>query len=401
MTSILIANTPSKKLILTTREAESDRRVKSLIGYHSENDIKLQDHNVITAIFASILTHETIYIKPITVGYLLDTIGFSDTLKLFENKILKVCFGLDEFSLRLDDKILSLDFMRTPISKMEGFEQKITKSKIIKPSEFNKLLQFIDNSSIESNTEISKIIRSELITDITLPAFGFNSESIENINPVDRYHLLRVSDVAQGLVLQNKLGINSIYQDGFSKKYINTKLGAYSSILGNDSIQTFSNIMNSKGLPDIYKLYSKGVVTLDHILECRNTYNGGIFRKWFASEDYDESKVIRALINKPNKDKHSTKFIRFLYPTIAGLINPALGFGAALADSFLVGRILDGWSPSLFLDNVLKSNIDNKVKVFERKVQRDQFIKRFGSIGWNDPCPCQSGKKYKKCHGAK
>jgi preprotein translocase subunit SecA len=23
----------------------------------------------------------------------------------------------------------------------------------------------------------------------------------------------------------------------------------------------------------------------------------------------------------------------------------------------------------------------------------------FGKIGRNDPCPCKSGKKYKKCHG--
>ena len=30
-----------------------------------------------------------------------------------------------------------------------------------------------------------------------------------------------------------------------------------------------------------------------------------------------------------------------------------------------------------------------------------QQVKREGSkIGRNDPCPCGSGKKFKKCHGA-
>jgi preprotein translocase subunit SecA len=24
----------------------------------------------------------------------------------------------------------------------------------------------------------------------------------------------------------------------------------------------------------------------------------------------------------------------------------------------------------------------------------------FGNVGRNDPCPCGSGKKFKKCHGA-
>ncbi|WP_071953844.1 SEC-C metal-binding domain-containing protein [Klebsiella pneumoniae] len=23
----------------------------------------------------------------------------------------------------------------------------------------------------------------------------------------------------------------------------------------------------------------------------------------------------------------------------------------------------------------------------------------FGAVGRNEPCPCRSGKKYKKCHG--
>jgi preprotein translocase subunit SecA len=29
-----------------------------------------------------------------------------------------------------------------------------------------------------------------------------------------------------------------------------------------------------------------------------------------------------------------------------------------------------------------------------------QVVNRDAKIGRNDPCPCGSGKKYKKCHGA-
>jgi hypothetical protein len=29
-----------------------------------------------------------------------------------------------------------------------------------------------------------------------------------------------------------------------------------------------------------------------------------------------------------------------------------------------------------------------------------QVVRRTEKIGRNDPCPCGSGKKYKKCHGA-
>jgi uncharacterized protein YchJ len=37
--------------------------------------------------------------------------------------------------------------------------------------------------------------------------------------------------------------------------------------------------------------------------------------------------------------------------------------------------------------------VDTTAKVVSRKQYE-------GEVGRNDPCPCGSGKKYKKCHGA-
>jgi uncharacterized protein YecA (UPF0149 family) len=31
---------------------------------------------------------------------------------------------------------------------------------------------------------------------------------------------------------------------------------------------------------------------------------------------------------------------------------------------------------------------------------KPQTVTNTGKVGRNDPCPCGSGKKYKKCHGA-
>jgi preprotein translocase subunit SecA len=33
-------------------------------------------------------------------------------------------------------------------------------------------------------------------------------------------------------------------------------------------------------------------------------------------------------------------------------------------------------------------------------VQRAEPSPEFRGVGRNDPCPCGSGKKFKKCHGA-
>ena len=39
--------------------------------------------------------------------------------------------------------------------------------------------------------------------------------------------------------------------------------------------------------------------------------------------------------------------------------------------------------------------VDEALEAVERKPMRREFPK----VGRNDPCPCGSGKKYKKCHG--
>ncbi|MCA0763119.1 YecA family protein [Vibrio vulnificus] len=264
-------------------------------------------------------------------------------------------------------------------------------------------MQYVDNNSVSLGKEDSKIVTSEISSDLSNAKIrtnlGIESESKNNILPVDVYRMIRLSTIAQGLITQNSLGIESIYQDGYAKDYVNSKLGAFSSVVGNDSVQTFSNVMNLKGIPDIYTLYKRDVITLDDIINYRNTFNGTIFRKWFASENYDEKEVVRTLINNESKEKSMSKFIRFLYPNIAGILNPVLGAASSAFDSYIVGKVLDGWKPSLFLDDVLKRNIDEKVRIFEMKKKREQFVKRFGSVGRNDLCPCQSGKKFKKCHG--
>jgi preprotein translocase subunit SecA len=35
-----------------------------------------------------------------------------------------------------------------------------------------------------------------------------------------------------------------------------------------------------------------------------------------------------------------------------------------------------------------------------REIRPEQVVRGGPKVGRNDPCPCGSGKKYKKCHGA-
>ena len=55
-----------------------------------------------------------------------------------------------------------------------------------------------------------------------------------------------------------------------------------------------------------------------------------------------------------------------------------------------------------------KFQIMNKVKPWRNPVVRYQVLHGLGptmtrahpKVGRNEPCPCGSGKKFKKCHGA-
>ena len=54
-----------------------------------------------------------------------------------------------------------------------------------------------------------------------------------------------------------------------------------------------------------------------------------------------------------------------------------------------------GMSTTPIQNQGLKLNLNNGSKNFQHSVSNKK-----GEIGRNDPCPCGSGKKYKKCHGA-
>ena len=402
MTSILIANNAGRYVKYGLESVDKATNSEIIMGYFHEKEVEKQNESILSSFFVSLLTHEEIYLNDSTIQLVLNCIGYKSLLKILERKIIKTCFGLGSNAINIGKDTHSLISVYAESSGINLFEEYLSKKLNSKSGDFNSIIQFVDNSSTNFDRAITELGIKEVVSDLSSSKikkdFGLCSNFITEVEHVDALRILRLSDVAQNLVVQSKLKITSMYQDGYANKYINTKLGALASLVGNEPTQKFTNIINKKGIPDIYHLYKKGVIDIDDILFCRNSFNGGIFRNWLESVDYDESSILEVLINKNSQSKFN-KFIRYLYPNVIGLISPIAGVAAGAFDSYIMNRIMDGWSPTLFLDDVLKDTIDNKIKLFEQKSKRDEFIKRFGSIARNDCCPCQSGKKYKKCHG--
>ena len=53
------------------------------------------------------------------------------------------------------------------------------------------------------------------------------------------------------------------------------------------------------------------------------------------------------------------------------------------------------------MDENTKAKFEEKLKELYREAKKANTIVKGPKIGRNDPCPCGSGKKYKKCCGKK
>lgn len=92
--------------------------------------------------------------------------------------------------------------------------------------------------------------------------------------------------------------------------------------------------------------------------------------------------------------------MKWVVPTIIGVLNTPLGIVSSAIENFFISKILEGWNPNLFLDDILSKKLNALEKKFDLEQERRIIVDRFKGIQRNDLCPCQSGKKFKKCHGA-
>jgi preprotein translocase subunit SecA len=109
-------------------------------------------------------------------------------------------------------------------------------------------------------------------------------------------------------------------------------------------------------------------------------------------------------------DRIDTEAVRFLY-----LVRPAEGTQTAAAGAPGPGAPpkSSGAAASPETDAAPASPLARQIEQRQRRQQQNlQFqtgpaqaeapkpVRSGAKVGRNDPCPCGSGKKYKKCHGA-
>ena len=149
------------------------------------------------------------------------------------------------------------------------------------------------------------------------------------------------------------------------------------------------------------QLFVDKIIKLDDLLRIRDNFNGKIFRYWAKTTDYEEEVMRQEIMNSVNNilGARCLQPIRMLACNLIGIGGFLPGVAASAFDSYVLDKVLKGWHPNFFLDNELKRIIDKCVEE-NNKANKDAFREQmFKGVGRNDPCPCGSGKKYKKCHG--
>ena len=145
-------------------------------------------------------------------------------------------------------------------------------------------------------------------------------------------------------------------------------------------------------------MFKRGSVGMDQILDIRESFNSKLFRNWFANPDVSEQDIYYELL-KEHGLSSKINLLKWIVPTIIGILHTPLGVATSLVESFFISKILQGWNPNLFLDDVLGKKLTQLENNFKVQEERKIILDRFKGIQRNELCPCQSGKKFKKCHG--
>jgi len=131
--------------------------------------------------------------------------------------------------------------------------------------------------------------------------------------------------------------------------------------LRKSSDQSFTELKEIAGLPDIGEAVLQKKISIGKTLEIAKSDNGQKFREWFHANCRNDTvstarEYSNLLKTVPVVQKFPSRIIRFVITTLVGFatLNPGAGVGAGLVDSFFVEKLLKGSSPKFFMEDLEK-----------------------------------------------
>jgi hypothetical protein len=258
-----------------------------------------------------------------------------------------------------------------------------------------KIMQYFENAHVSLNDYDDAIFFKNI--EILKQEEQFN---FSNLDYKSTFRALRLYEVIESYLLQDKHNLSNSLVDDYGQNYLESKFFINDNNLGEGTrkLNLFVDISTQKRIPNFYYMYKKGSLEMSQFLDLRETFNSKLFRSWFTDPTNTKEDIYYELM-KNHSINIKFNLIKWLVPTIIGVLNTPLGVAASSVENFFISKLLQGWNPNLFLDDILSKKLNTLENKFELENQREKMLQRYKNIDRNSPCPCQSGKKFKKCHG--
>lgn len=389
------------------------QHVKFHLGFQDEMNRKRKIH-ILNELFNTILLNDKVVLLADDSFWLTSFFDLEELQKLFEANIFEIINCPLSHAVIVENK-RSIDVGYSTINgcyveHMENILSESSPTKKLNESGQN-ILYNIENNQLLINEKVKNEIIEETNFDLSTQKIrtnlNINSKGIKSIRKSDIIKILSLLYNNRALNFSAIIEADNIVLDSNSRKIIESKMRPSQIrrfLKRASSVEIFQDINNRKGIPNLGELFLDKIVSIEDILNLRSNIEGQLFRTWFNSNEYNKADTEKILLNNKEESvivKYTNK-VRWIIPPIVGVLGGVpTGVVASYANSKFLTKFLKGWHPNLFLDDVLRKSIERKEKSYQKNKDIQLMKKRKQKIGRNELCPCNSGRKYKRCHGKK
>lgn len=420
-TKILLANYPKINQRASFQQVDGTNVIDIITGYDIDVEPEKVTLQIVSDLAIAMLTYDQVYLLGNNV-YDVVQVWTSDCFKiLLREGIIKVIpdgelnpvlkkeadgnwkhdfWGYSNGCIDLSTN--QSNYFKHPLGNIENSLFK----KGLPQQDINTLLYLIqDNASPLVSKHIRKQIEDETSRDMLRTEFLTDQEFYRINNGRPEYNMiskLRLHHLNTLMCISAEKGLDGLKTDGAIRDIMGKKVSStMKPVVALDGVDAIQCIAQQKDFPDIGLLLRAGILSLGDLLRLRNTFNGKMFRYWAKMDNYEESQMRKDIMNSVHNVLGSkvSQTVRMLSCNLVGLAGFLPGVVSSAFDSFVMGKIANGWHPNFFLDDNLKVLIDNKVSAENERKKQMELEARFKGVGRNDLCPCGSGKKFKNCHG--
>lgn len=230
---------------------------------------------------------------------------------------------------------------------------------------------FIENVAHESYRDIqaSPVLSAFVVAHETLEHGEVDLERLPSVGPGEARVLgiegvktsvdlvLRVAEINFELIMATLAGNVDLTTSWGAEEVLSGKFRRAG--IQPTAVSNFVCLLALNDLPDIGIAVASGKIRFSEIWALRSKRTSIEFRDWFRSVDSQESatllkEYVKSLRSTPFLESLPSRIVRFAVTTAVGALSPAVGFAVSAVDSFFLDHWTRGFSPRVFLDELLK-----------------------------------------------